>query len=84
MYHRHGRKPVDVTLSLRYSNLPNNVKLELVKSESSRAEQDVLIALQLEDGQRLQHAFPPATSLWDILQHWENADRSDTNFIYVL
>lgn len=84
MYHRHGRKPVDVTLSLRYSNLPNNVKLELVKSESSRAEQDVLIALQLEDGQRLHHTFPPATSLRDILQHWENADRSDTNFIYVL
>lgn len=84
MYHRHGRKPVDVTLSLRYSNLPNNVKLELVKSESSREEQDVLIALQLEDGQRLQHTFPPASSLWDILQHWENADRSDTNFIYVL
>lgn len=71
---KHGRKPVDVTLSLRYSNLPNNVKLELVKSESSREEQDVLIALQLEDGQRLQHTFPPATSLWDILQHWENAD----------
>ncbi|XP_022315827.2 tether containing UBX domain for GLUT4-like [Crassostrea virginica] len=71
---KHGRKPVDVTLSIRYSNLPNNVKLELVKSESSRAEEDVLIALQLQDGQRLQHTFPPGTSLWDILQHWENTD----------
>ncbi|XP_062591287.1 tether containing UBX domain for GLUT4-like [Saccostrea cucullata] len=75
---KHGRKTVDVTLSIRYSNLPNNVKLELVKSESSRAEQDVLIALQLEDGQRLQHTFPPATSLWDMLQHWEKADSAHT------
>ncbi|XP_061181046.1 tether containing UBX domain for GLUT4-like [Saccostrea echinata] len=75
---KHGRKTVDVTLSIRYSNLPNNVKLELVKSESSRAEQDVLIALQLEDGQRLQQTFSPATSLWDILQHWEKADSAHT------
>lgn len=67
----HGRKALDITLSLRYANLPNNAKLELVKSETSRAEQDVLIALQLENGERLQNKFSPSVSLWEILSHWE-------------
>lgn len=62
---------IDLTLSVRYSNLPNNAKLELVKAERSRAESDVIIALQLESGERFQHAFSPGVSLWDILLHWE-------------
>jgi hypothetical protein len=37
-----------VTLSVRYANLPNNCKLELIKAEKSRVEQEVVIALQLE------------------------------------
>ena len=61
-----------MTLSVRFANLPNNAKLELVKSEESRAESEVLIALQLESGERLQHSFSPGTTLWEILMHWEN------------
>ena len=72
LFYRHGRKTLDVTLSVRYANLPNNCKLELVKSEESRAESDVLIALQLESGDRLQHTFSPGTTLWEVLLHWEN------------
>ncbi|XP_046572870.1 tether containing UBX domain for GLUT4-like [Haliotis rubra] len=67
----HGRKDLDLSLSFRYANLPNNAKLELQKLEKSRAEENVGIALQLESGQRLQNSFLPGTSLWDILQHWE-------------
>lgn len=67
----HGRKDLDLSLSFRYANLPNNAKLELQKLEKSRAEENVGIALQLKSGQRLQHLFLPGTSLWDILQHWE-------------
>lgn len=69
---RHGRKTLDVTLSVRYANLPNNAKLELVKSEKSREESEVMIALQLEGGDRLQHTFSPAAALWEVLLHWEN------------
>ena len=72
MVFRHGRKTLDVTLSVRYANLPNNAKLELVKSEQSREESEVLIALQLENGERLQQSFSPGTTLWEILAHWEN------------
>ena len=61
-----------MTLSVRFANLPNNAKLELVKSEESRAESEVLIALQLESGERLQHSFSPGITLYDILMHWEN------------
>lgn len=67
-----GRKAFDLTLSVRYSNLPNNAKLELVKAEKPRAETDVTIALQLENGERVQQEFNPGTSLWDILLFWEN------------
>ncbi|XP_060074813.1 tether containing UBX domain for GLUT4-like [Ylistrum balloti] len=69
--HGNSKKQLDLSLSMRYANLANNAKLELVKSQTSRAIQDVTIALQLENGTRLQGKFPPQTSLWDILVHWE-------------
>lgn len=69
----HGRKTLDLTLAFRFSNLPNNAKLELVKSTTPRSQTqgEVTIALQLESGERLQHSFKPSVSLWEILQHWE-------------
>ncbi|KAK3091799.1 hypothetical protein FSP39_022712 [Pinctada imbricata] len=79
LVHGNTRKPLDVTLSVRFANLPNNAKLELVKSQSSRAEEDVLVALQLENGERLQQKFSPSTKLWDILLHWENLPDSAYN-----
>ena len=66
---------MDVTLSVRFSGLPNNAKLELIKAEKSRAEQDVVIALQLETGERHQGTFAPSTTLWSFLLHWENEIR---------
>lgn len=67
-----GRKELDLSLSVRYASLPNNAKLELVKSASSRTEQDVVIALQLASGERYQESFKPSTSLWDILLVFES------------
>ena len=61
-----------MTLSMRFAGIPNHAKLELVKSNKSRTESDVVIALQLESGERLQHAFPPSTALWDVLGYWED------------
>ncbi|KAK3608201.1 hypothetical protein CHS0354_039217 [Potamilus streckersoni] len=67
----HGKKDLDTTLSVRYANLPNNAKLELVKSHKIRSESNVLVAVQLESGERLQQEFSPGTTLWEILCHWE-------------
>lgn len=63
---------VDVTLTVRYAGLPNLAKLELVAvGNKRRAEQDVILALQLPDGSRLQHTFSPMTPLWEVLQHFD-------------
>ncbi|XP_033126329.1 tether containing UBX domain for GLUT4-like, partial [Anneissia japonica] len=68
---RHQRKILDPKLSMRFSNIPNNAKLELVKADKLRTESSTHIALQLPEGQRLQHAFTPSSSLWDIIEHWQ-------------
>lgn len=72
----HGRKQPDLTVSLRYLGLPNNAKLELVKAPQSRKESEVLIALQLEDGTRLQKSFNPQVVLWEILDIWQKESDS--------
>ncbi|KAK2184385.1 hypothetical protein NP493_267g00021 [Ridgeia piscesae] len=74
--HSSNKRPIDVTLSMRFAGIPNHAKLELVKSNKSRTESDVVIALQLESGERLQHAFPPSTALWDVLGYWEDQPES--------
>ena len=71
MFVRHGRKILDVSLSMQLSGLPNLAKLELVKSSGkSRAESSVGIALQTADGQRLQAEFHPSDTLWHVLEHF--------------
>ena len=68
---RHGKKFLDLSHTVRLSGLPNLAKLELVKSDVSRAEEQVIVALQLPNGERLQSEFPPSTTLWDLLLAWE-------------
>ncbi|PVD37642.1 hypothetical protein C0Q70_00239 [Pomacea canaliculata] len=72
----HGRTTVDLSSTFRFSNLPNNAKLELSKATKprSQSETEVTIALHLENGDRLQNSFYPSTSLWDILNYWESQD----------
>ncbi|XP_014671916.1 PREDICTED: tether containing UBX domain for GLUT4-like [Priapulus caudatus] len=71
---RHGRKVLDTDTLFRFANLPNKAQLEMVSASHACARSDtaVTVALQLEDGQRLQADFKPTVSVWDILQHWEH------------
>uniref|UniRef100_A0A6J0VB39 Tether containing UBX domain for GLUT4 isoform X1 n=2 Tax=Pogona vitticeps TaxID=103695 RepID=A0A6J0VB39_9SAUR len=66
------RTVLDLSLQWRFANLPNNAKLEMVPVSHSRAgtETTVRIALQLEDGSRLQDTFCSTKTLWDILHHF--------------
>ncbi|XP_072028041.1 tether containing UBX domain for GLUT4-like [Amphiura filiformis] len=73
---KHQRSVVDAQLPVRYANLPNNAKLELVKSDSVRKESPTQLALQLASGDRLQHSFAPSSTLWDVLGHWEDQPAS--------
>uniref|UniRef100_A0A3Q0RFQ7 ASPSCR1 tether for SLC2A4, UBX domain containing n=1 Tax=Amphilophus citrinellus TaxID=61819 RepID=A0A3Q0RFQ7_AMPCI len=66
------RTVVDLTLPWRFANLPNNAKLEMVTSTRKQAVADsqVRIALQMEDGSRLQGSFSCGQTLWEVLTHF--------------
>ncbi|XP_078509558.1 tether containing UBX domain for GLUT4 [Lissotriton helveticus] len=66
------RLVLDLSLQWRFANLPNNAKLEMVPASRLRAgpTNTVRIALQLEDGSRLQEEFLSSQSLWDVLHHF--------------
>ncbi|XP_008048088.2 tether containing UBX domain for GLUT4 [Carlito syrichta] len=66
------RNVLDLSLQWRFANLPNNAKLEMVPVSRSREgpENIVRIALQLDDGSRLQGAFCSGQTLWELLNHF--------------
>ncbi|XP_065065459.1 tether containing UBX domain for GLUT4-like [Rhopilema esculentum] len=69
IYHR---KVLDVTNTMRYTNIPNNAKLEMIKRVTPRKATNVNVALQTDFDQRLQHEFSPSLTLYEILEHWES------------
>uniref|UniRef100_A0A3Q2PTN6 ASPSCR1 tether for SLC2A4, UBX domain containing n=1 Tax=Fundulus heteroclitus TaxID=8078 RepID=A0A3Q2PTN6_FUNHE len=66
------RTVLDLTLPWRFANLPNNAKLEMVTSTRKQggADGQVRIALQMEDGSRLQGSFSCGQSLWELIAHF--------------
>ncbi|KAM3624631.1 uncharacterized protein V6R79_025811 [Siganus canaliculatus] len=71
------RTNVDLTLPWRFANLPNNAKLEMVTSTKKQADSQVRIALQMEDGSRLQGSFSCGQNLWDLLTHFPQTSLSE-------
>ncbi|XP_071360933.1 tether containing UBX domain for GLUT4 isoform X2 [Trachinotus anak] len=73
------RTVIDLTVPWRFANLPNNAKLEMVTSSRKQAVADsqVRIALQMEDGSRLQGSFSCGQSLWDLLTHFPQISVSE-------
>ncbi|XP_041076111.1 tether containing UBX domain for GLUT4 isoform X2 [Polyodon spathula] len=66
------RTVLNLSLQWRFASLPNNAKLEMVPSTRQRAgvESTVRIALQLEDGSRLQDSFSCRQTLWELINHF--------------
>ncbi|XP_062936872.1 tether containing UBX domain for GLUT4 isoform X2 [Cynocephalus volans] len=66
------RNVLDLSLQWRFANLPNNAKLEMVPISRSREGPNnmVRIALQLDDGSRLQDTFCSGQTLWELLSHF--------------
>uniref|UniRef100_W5LMM2 ASPSCR1 tether for SLC2A4, UBX domain containing n=1 Tax=Astyanax mexicanus TaxID=7994 RepID=W5LMM2_ASTMX len=73
------RNVLDLTLQWRFASLPNNAKLEVVPSTRQRGgtESTVRIALQLEDGSRLQGSFSSGQTLWELLKHFPQTRITD-------
>ncbi|XP_074870552.1 tether containing UBX domain for GLUT4 [Carettochelys insculpta] len=66
------RSVLDPSLQWRFAKLPNNAKLEVVPISRIRAgtESKVEIALQLDNGSRLQDTFHPGQTLWELLNYF--------------
>ncbi|EHB09349.1 Tether containing UBX domain for GLUT4 [Heterocephalus glaber] len=66
------RTVLDLSLQWRFANLPNNAKLEMVPVSRSRdgPKSMVRVALQLDDGSRLQDTFFSGQTLWELLSHF--------------
>ncbi|XP_059393654.1 tether containing UBX domain for GLUT4 [Carassius carassius] len=73
------RLVLDLSLQWRFASLPNNAKLEMVvcPRPQTGAESAVRIALQMEDGSRLQGSFSSGQTLWDLLTHFPQTRTSD-------
>ncbi|NXI41658.1 ASPC1 protein, partial [Galbula dea] len=65
------RSVLDLSLQWRFARLPNNAKLEMVPvSNRVGTGNTVRIALQLDDGCRLQDTFLCQQTLWELLNHF--------------
>ncbi|NXK98048.1 ASPC1 protein, partial [Formicarius rufipectus] len=68
---RFQRNVLDLSLQWRFARLPNNAKLEMVPVPNrTGAGTTVRIALQLDDGSRLQDTFLCQQTLWELLNHF--------------
>lgn len=64
---KHHNHILDLTTTIRFSNLPNKATLEMVETERRRLESNVTVGLLLEEGERRTADFPPNTSLYDLV-----------------
>ncbi|KAJ8001561.1 hypothetical protein DPEC_G00170760 [Dallia pectoralis] len=66
------RNVLDLSLQWRFASVPNNAKLEMVPSNRKQtgADSTLRIALQMEDGSRLQGSFSSEQTLWELLTHF--------------
>ncbi|GBL76252.1 Tether containing UBX domain for GLUT4 [Araneus ventricosus] len=65
---RHYSRILDLSLPIRFANIPNNAQLELQPASRSRADSLVTVALQLESGERITKDFPPSATVYDVLE----------------
>eukprot|EP00961_Rhodomonas_salina_P131717 1772877-Rhodomonas_salina.1 len=70
---RHKKKDLDLTLSIRFANLPAGAVVELCElNEAAAKKRLVLVALQQEGGQRVQCEVECSITLSELLQKFEN------------
>jgi tether containing UBX domain for GLUT4 len=64
---KHHNKVLDTTISFRFSGLPNNAQLELATATKARVDTEVILAINLESGDRIVGNFLPDETLWNVL-----------------
>ncbi|KAJ1982801.1 hypothetical protein H4R35_000160 [Dimargaris xerosporica] len=69
---RYQRKLLDLSLSVRFANLPAGAKLELVRQVPSRhTEHTIRVALQLDNGSRVVGQGSAQTPIWELLASFD-------------
>ncbi|KFQ16989.1 Tether containing UBX domain for GLUT4, partial [Merops nubicus] len=70
-FFRFQRNVLDLSLQWRFARLPNNAKLEMVPVPNRVGTgSTVRVALQLDEGSRLQDTFLCHQTLWELLNHF--------------
>lgn len=64
---KHHNNTLDTTVLMQFSGLPNNAQLEMSPAVKVRQETEVVLCMQLENGERLMGNFQPGTVLWDVV-----------------
>lgn len=64
---RHKGKHMDLSLSVRFANLPNNSQLEMKLRSGPREDLPVTIAVQAESGSRVQGQFLSSETLFAVI-----------------
>ncbi|KAL5121893.1 hypothetical protein ACEQ8H_000108 [Pleosporales sp. CAS-2024a] len=78
---KYNNKPISLSQQIRFANLPQGARLELI--QASRSPTVISVALQLpasENNTRLTQKFASNTSLWEILRHFESGQGANYNF----
>ncbi|XP_067939533.1 tether containing UBX domain for GLUT4-like isoform X2 [Watersipora subatra] len=69
---KHGRNTLDIGATFRFSGVPNNGKLELVKREAARSlVSEIVIALTLESGERRMKTLSTDRTLADMVRAFQ-------------
>ncbi|KNE56288.1 hypothetical protein AMAG_02113 [Allomyces macrogynus ATCC 38327] len=80
---RANTAPLDLSLSVRFANLPSGAKLELVPRSARVAQRaanaPVTVALQLDGGARTVDSYPASTTLWEVLCQVEARSKGTLN-----
>ncbi len=63
-----NNKPLDLSLTIRFANIPNNAHFDLKSAPIQRKESKITLAVQLESGDRKIDDFDSNQNLWDIIQ----------------
>ncbi|KAJ3371525.1 Tether containing UBX domain for GLUT4 [Allomyces arbusculus] len=80
---RAGSAALDLSLSVRFANLPSGAKLELVPRSARVAQRaanaPVTVALQLDGGARTVDSYSASTTLWEVLRQVEERSKGTLN-----
>ncbi|XP_076245287.1 tether containing UBX domain for GLUT4 isoform X2 [Calliopsis andreniformis] len=82
---KHYNRVLDPNAILRFTGLPNNAQLEMVPCTKARSKSNIVIGIQLENGQRLMGEYTPEVTLAEVVQKMcpdQNLERTVLTYMH--